>query len=160
MANDQQGGIQAIFKLSARPQCEIVQKHDQTIDLEPETLSTRVYIAECSNCQLVLKKKTANVLIEKCQDLVLTMDAELVSGTLEVFKSSKICIQIRPNIKVWLLSVIQTVVLYNISFVQYYICYFVRDVARGIPGGGGGGSLGCDITRVKLSGVRWGLIKK
>ena len=100
MANSNQGGIQAIFKLSARPQSEIVQKHDQTIDLEPESLSTRVYIGECTNCQLVLKKKGANVLIEKCQDLVLTMSAELVSGTLEVVKSSKICIKIGPNVKV------------------------------------------------------------
>ncbi len=100
MADAKQGGIQAIFKLSARPQYEIVQKHDQTIDLEPQSLSTRIYIANCTNCQLVLKKKAANVLIEKCQDLVLTMSAELVSGTLEVVKSSKISVKLNPNIKV------------------------------------------------------------
>ena len=103
MADSNQGGIQAIFKLSTRPQLNIVQKHDQTVDLEPESLSTRVYIGECSNCQCVLKKKTANVLIEKCQDLILTFSAELVSGTLEVVKSSKICIKIRPNVKVRIL---------------------------------------------------------
>ena len=100
MADGKQGGIQSIFKLSNRPQCDIVQKHDQTIDLEPEGLSTHVYVAECTNCQLVLKQKAAKVLIEKCQDLVLTMSTELVSGTLEVVKSSKITIKINTKIKV------------------------------------------------------------
>ena len=92
--------MQGIFKLGTRPQCEILKKHDQTIDLEPESMSTRVYVGECTNCQLFLKKKAANVLIENCQDLVLTMSAELVSGTLEIVKSSKISIKITPNIKV------------------------------------------------------------
>lgn len=100
MAKGNQGGMQAIFNLSARPQCEIVHKHDQSIDVEPDSLSTRVYVAECTNCQLFLKKKSANVLIENCQDLVLTMSAGLVSGTLEVVKSSNTSIKINPNIKV------------------------------------------------------------
>ena len=100
MADGKQGGIQSIFKLSSRPQCDIVQKHDQTIDLEPEGLSTHVYVAECTNCQLVLKQKAGKVLIEKCQDLVLTMSAELVSGTLEIVKSSKICIKINSKLKI------------------------------------------------------------
>ncbi|XP_028408976.1 uncharacterized protein LOC114531563 [Dendronephthya gigantea] len=100
MAEKKQVGIQGILKLGTRPQCEIVGKHDQTIDLEPEGMSTRVYVGDCTNCQFVLKKKAANVLIEKCQDLVLTMSAELVSGTLEIVKSSKISIKISPNIKI------------------------------------------------------------
>jgi hypothetical protein len=119
MADAKQGGIQGIFKLSNRPQCDIVQKHDQTIDLEPGGLSTRVYIAECTNCQLVLKKKAANVLIDKCQDLVLTMSAELVSGTLEVVKSSKISIKVNPNVKVRLECVLwlSLFIIHNIVYI-------------------------------------------
>lgn len=100
MAGTNQGGIQGIFKLSSRPQQEVVNRHDLSMALEPDGLSTRVYIGECTNCQMTLDKKAANILIENCKDLVLTMSAQLVSGTLEIAKSSNILVKISPNIKV------------------------------------------------------------
>lgn len=94
------GGVQTIFKLSSRPQHVISQKHDESIELEPETFHTLVLISECTKCRLLLRKKPVKVVIENCQDVVLTLSCGLVSGTLEVIKSSNIAINIEGEVKV------------------------------------------------------------
>ena len=90
-----------IFKLvSGRPQVVIAQKHGETVELEPETFHTMVYITDCTKCEMILKKKPAKVTIEKCQDLVLTLQAGIISGTLEVIHSSNISVNIEEKVQV------------------------------------------------------------
>lgn len=92
--------MQGIFKLNIRPQQVISQKQGETLDLLPESLQTLIYITECDKCQMILKKKPVKVVIDKCKDLVLTLCSELVSGTLEIIKSSNISINIEGEVKV------------------------------------------------------------
>lgn len=91
--------------MKKRPEMILCDKKDAKEDVKSESMATFLFLKNCKNYELNLEGKAAKVMCENCVNLTISLTDPLVSGVLEIFKCSQICVRMTGSCEVcWILT--------------------------------------------------------
>lgn len=86
--------------MKKRPEMILCDKKDAKEDAKSESMATFLFLKNCKNYELNLEGKAAKVMCENCVNLTISLTDPLVSGVLEIFKCSQICVRMTGSCEI------------------------------------------------------------